>query len=227
MTTLPAVPTDRLPPSLLPHEEVALFQASEAGDGLYLSVTMTEAMAKQAGDALEASLAPCGDRYAGALVAWLVASRVNAKVDNPEAWSKAVRGVLAGAPADLAREAVERIIAERRFMPEAGDVTLALKANLDHRRALLTGARRLAESARVKAEWDAREAERAQTPAERREAHAARKMAEFKAFCAANPEPAGRVVLWPYTLDNPSPASRRIAEQLKAARTVPAEAEEE
>lgn len=62
---------------------------------------------------------------------------------------------------------------------------------------------------------------------ERRREHGDRTMAAWRAFCAANPEPAGRALVWPYTLDNPSPASRRIAEQLERARTpVPAEAEE-
>ena len=53
---------------------------------------------------------------------------------------------------------------------------------------------------------------------ERRREHGDRTMAAWRAFCDANPEPAGRVVLWPYTLDNPSPASRRIAEQLRRQR---------
>ena len=57
----------------------------------------------------------------------------------------------------------------------------------------------------------------ADTP-ERRAAHAAQKLAERAAFLEANPGPQPRIAPWPYTLDNPSPASRRIAEQLKAAR---------
>lgn len=106
-------------------------------------------------DELRAALAPCGQDVARGIARRIAACYPNFRAQ--DGWSDAAAGLLATAPADIARAAAAEVVRTVRFPPSVAEIAAAVDPPLRRRRMLLHRAglmpaeheRRRAEAARA------------------------------------------------------------------------------